>query len=52
MFLQKVTLQISQRKLLWLKSLKALILKEKKLLDNFTKTSCKKQIKNDLELKK
>ena len=52
MFLQKVTLQISERKFLWLKNLKAMILKEKKLLEDFTKTNCKKQIKKDLELKR
>ena len=52
MFFQKVTLQISERKFLWLKNLKAMILKEKKLLEDFTKTNCKKQIKKDLELKR
>ena len=60
LFLQKVTLQISLKKFLWLKRLKILclghmllmILMEKKLLEHFTKTNCKKQIKKNLELKK
>ena len=54
-FLQKVTLQIGLKKLLWLKKLKILchglmlltILMERK----FTKKNCKKQIKKSLELK-
>ena len=59
-FLQKVALQIGLKKFLWLKKLKILcrghmllmILTEKKLLDCFTKTNCKKQNKMNLVLKK
>ena len=59
-FLQKVTLQINLKRFLWLKKLKILcrrhillmILTEKKLLELFTKTNCKIQIKKNLELKK
>ena len=60
-FVEKVTLQIGLKKLLWLKKLKILcrghmllliILSGKKLLEHFTKESCKKQIKNNLGLKK
>ena len=58
-FLKKVTLQIGL-KFLWLKKLKILchghtllvILTKKKLLGHFKKTSCKKQIKNNLKLKR
>ena len=42
-FLKKVTLQIDQKKFLWLNKLKIPI---------FLKNNCKKQIKNSLELKK
>ena len=60
MFLQKVTLQIDLKKLLWLKNLKIMycehtllmILMEKKLFERFTKKNFKKQIKKNLELKK
>ena len=59
-FLQKVTLQIGLKKILWLKKLKILcrgplllmILMEKKLAEFFTKKNCRKQIKRSLELKK
>ena len=57
--LQKVTLQIVLKKFLRLKKLKILcrghillmILMDKKLLELFTKKNCKKQIKENLELK-
>ena len=60
MFLQKVTLLVGLKKLLWLKKLKILflgyillmILMKKKLFERFTKTNCKKQFKKSLELKK
>ena len=60
MFLQKVTFQIGPDKFLSLKMLRMLchghmllmILMEKKSLENFTKTNCKNQIKENLELKK
>ena len=59
-FLQKITLQIALKKLLWLKKLKALshghmllmILIKKKLLGNSTKKICKIQFKKSLEMKK
>ena len=58
--MQKVTVQIGLKEFLWLKKLKMLypgqvlvmILMEKKLLERFTKTICKKQIKKNLELEK
>ena len=58
--MQKVTVQIGLKEFLWLKKLKMLypgqvllmILTEKKLLERFTKTICKKQIKKNLELEK
>ena len=58
-FLQKAMFQIDLKKFLWLKKLKTLfhghmllvILKEKKLLERFSKKNCKKQIKKTLELK-
>ena len=48
------------KNILWLKKLKVLcrghmllmIFMEKKLLEGFTKTNCKKQIKKNLEMKK
>ena len=56
--LKKVTLQIGL-KFLWLKKLKILcrghillMIFRKKLLELFKKKNCKKQIKNNLELKK
>ena len=59
-FLQKITLQIALKKLLWLKKLKTLshghmllmILIKKKLLENSTKKNCKIQFKKSLEMKK
>ena len=59
-YLQKVTLQISLKKFLWLKKSKLLcpghmslmVLRKKFFLEIFTKKNCKKQIKNNLELKK
>ena len=59
-FLQKAMFQISPKRFLWLKNFKSTvpwtyvlgILKEKKLLECFTKKNCKKQIKKSLELKK
>ena len=59
-FSQKATLQIGLKKFLWLKKLNILccgqmlliILMGKNFLDRFTKTNCKKPIKNSLELKK
>ena len=59
-FLQKVTLQIGLKRILWLKRLKLLyrghillmILMEKNLSERFNKKNCKKQIKKNLELKK
>ena len=56
-FLQKITLQIALKKLLWLKKLKTLshghmllmILIKKKLLGNSTKKNCKIQFKKSLE---
>ena len=58
-FLQKLTLQIGQKKFSWLKEFKILcrgyillvILTIKKLLQRFMKKNCKKQIKKNLELK-
>ena len=59
-FLQKVTIQICLKKCLWLKKLKIcyipvnmllMILMEKKLLERFTKTNCRKTNKKSLELK-
>ena len=59
-FFQKAMFQIGLKKFLWLKKLKTLfrgymllvILREKKLLEIFTKKICIKQIKKSLELKK
>ena len=59
-FLQKGVYQIRLKNFFWLKKLKTLfrahilsvILKEKKLLERFTKMNCRKQIKTTLELKK
>ena len=59
-FLQTFTLQIGQKKFLWLKKLKIVyrghlllaILTGNNLLERFTKTNCKKQVKTSLELKK
>ena len=59
-FLQKVTFQVSLKKLVQIKKLKALcrghmllvILTERKLMERFTKKNCKKQIKKCFELKK
>ena len=59
-FLQKAMIQIGLWKIFWLKKLKALcrghmflvILKEKKLPEQFTKKNCKKQVKKSLALKK
>ena len=58
-FWQKITLKIVRKKFLWLKKLKILycghmllmILIEKKLSERLTKINCKKQIKNNFELK-
>ena len=58
--LQKFTLQIGLKKFLWLKKLKIpccghmllMIIMEKKFLEHFMKTNCKKQIKKYLELTK
>ena len=52
-FLQKVTLQIGLKRFLWLKKLRILcrghmllmVLMKKKLMERFTKTNCKKQVK-------
>ena len=60
MFLQKVTLQIGLNKFLWVKKLQilccghllSLILMEKRLLEHFREKNCKKQIKQNLEMKK
>ena len=60
MFLQKNSLQIGLKNFLLLKKLKILhhghvlfmILKEKKLLEHFGKTNCKKQIKKELRMEK
>ena len=60
MFLQMFTLQIGLNKFLWLKKLKilccrhllSLILMAKRLLEHFRKRNCKKQIKQNLEMKK
>ena len=54
--LEKATFQIGLQKFLWLEKLKTLwrgymirvVLSEKKLLECFTKKSCKKQIKKSL----
>ena len=56
---QKATPQVGQKEFLLLKKLKILcrghlllaVLKEKKLLERFTKKNCKNQIKKSLELK-
>ena len=49
-FLRKVTLQIDLKKFCGYMLL--MILTGKKLLEHATKENCKKQIKNNLELKK
>ena len=63
-FFQNVTLHIGQKKLknvkfvvkkgkiLYHGHMLLVILKEKKLLEHFMKTNCKKQIKKTLELEK
>ena len=58
--LVKVTVQIGQKKILWLKKLKALcsghillmLLKEKKLSKRFTKKNCKKQFRIEKVIKR
>ena len=60
MFLQKVTLQIGQKKFLPLKRLKTLFLghmllvtlKEKELLERFMKKNCKKRNHKEFRIKK
>ena len=58
-FLKKFTFQIDLESFLWLKKFKILCcghvisdLNGEKIMEHYTKTNCKKQIKNSLELKK
>ena len=57
MFLRKAMFQISLKKFLWSRKLKALTIDaisdlNRETFEHFTKKNCKKQIKKSLELKK